>query len=180
MINRSKAYISPLVLENIKDLPFRIVRNTYILSDFRPLEPTIYLKVEFPEGTTEENIIKLYDYEEIEDIFTIGTAYLIVTKLNSRYNYEYLCFKRGNYSWYKPEAKKSIITYLVKNVNNRSLGLIDKIRSVFSRDPMLKNYYENTLRVNLDENAELASIMNEEQETFKSADCPKFERIKKS
>ena len=89
MINTSKAYISPLILDSIKYLPFSKVKNTYIFSDFSPLEPQLYVLV------TKESIKldSLFKYPELVDVFTAGEEYLLVFKLDPRFNYEYLCFK---------------------------------------------------------------------------------------
>ena len=61
----------------------------------------------------------------------------------------------------------------------KSLGMVDKIRSVFSRDPMLKRYYENVLDVSLGDEAELGSRISEEEETFKSIEYGEFTQIKR-
>lgn len=175
MINKSKAYITPLILNNIPEIPFNMVKNTYILSDFLPLEPMLYTIVDKEVGKVED----LYKHEEVHDVFSAGEDYVVVLKLDSRYNYEYLCFKRGNYSWYTAEAKNVIMKYLTTNVNKKSLGMVDKIRSVFSRDPMLKRYYESVLDVSLGDEAELGSRISEEEETFKSIDYGEFTQIKR-
>lgn len=175
MINKSKAYISPLLFDSMPEVPFNLVKNTYIFSDFSPLEPQLYVIVD--KGIND--IESLYKYEEVRDIFTIGDKYLIVFKLDGKFNYEYLLFKRGNYSWYRPEAKNTILKYLSENINRRSLGVVDKIRSVFARDPMLKEYYEHTLKVKLDEDAELGTKMVDEEETFNSTEYGEFEQIKR-
>jgi hypothetical protein len=180
MVNKSKAYIAPLVLEDIQEIPFKWVKNTYIFSDFNPLEPFLYVEINGKlDGVSREVVQNLYKFEEIKDIFSIGEDYLLSININSNFNYEYLLFKRGDYSWYTPKVKSKVVNYLTNNVNSRSLGLVDKIKSVFSRDPMLKKYYEDTLEVSLNTNAELASKMEEEKETFKSCDALKFERIEK-
>jgi len=175
MINKSKAYISPLVLDSIPEIPLNAVKNTYIFSDFLPLEPMLYVVMD-KDYVKIEN---LYKYEEVNDILSIGEDYLIVIKLNARYNYEYLCFKRGNYSWYRAEAKNIVVKYLTENVSRKSLGMVDKIRSVFSRDPMLKRYYENVLDVSLDDETELGSRILEEEETFKSIEHGEFAQVKR-
>jgi len=178
MVNRSKAYIAPLVLKDIPELEFRLVKNTYIFSDFRSLEPTVYLELwSGDESISEDYIQELYNFAPVEDIFRIEEDYLLVLRLDPRFNYEYLCFKKGNYSWYTPEAKIRIIEYLIDNVHRRSLAMVDKIRSVFNRDPMLKNYYERALDVNLMQDAELGSKMVIEEETFTSTSYKNFERI---
>ena len=175
MINKSKAYISPLLLNSIEDLPFSAVKNTYIFSDFSPLEPQLYVLVDKNSVNTEN----LFKYPETQDIFSAGEHYLVVLKLDPRFNYEYLCFKWGNYSWYTPEVKSIILRYLSENISKRSLGVVDKIRSVFARDPMLKEFYEHTLDVKLTEDAELGTKIAEEEETFNSFNYGEFAQIKK-
>ena len=177
MINRSKAYLAPLVLESLDIVPFSLIDNTYIFSDFRPLEPTLYIVLKGDINDEFKN--QLFKYEEIEDIFFLGDSYLLVTNINPDLHYEYLCFKRGNYSWYRPEVKVQVIKYLLNNVNQRSLSMVDKVRCIFARDPMLKKYYENILDITLEEEAELGSKMNEEAETFISRNCEQFERVKR-
>jgi len=180
MINRSKAYLAPLLLETLEMLPFNVIKDTFIFSDFSCLEPVFYLILDGKsEFSIEKNLSELFKYEEVNNIFTIGEDYLLVATLGSEYHFEYLCFKRGNYSWYTPEAKIRIIKYLLQNVNRKSLYLIDKVRSVFARDPMLKIYYENTLDVRLGEDAELGTKMNEGEETFNSKNYERFEPIRK-
>lgn len=178
MINRSKAYLAPLILESLDTVPFSSIDNTYIFSDFRSLEPTLYIVVRADFKIVDNEFREhLFRHEEVEDIFFLGNSYLLVTNLPSDLHYEYLCFKRGNYSWYRPEIKVRVIKYLLNNVNQRSLGIVDKVRCVFARDPMLKKYYENTLDVMLGEEVELGSKMNEEEETFNSKNCEQFEQI---
>ena len=175
MINKSKAYISPLVLDDIQDIPFQAVKNTFIFSDFSPLEPQLYVLVD-KDSINLENLSK---YSQIEDIFSIGEQYVLVMKLDSKFNYEYLCFKRGNYSWYTADAKRIIVRYLTNNISRRSLSVVDKIRSVFARDPMLKEFYEHQLDIKLDENAELGTRMVDEEETFKSSEYGEFKQVKR-
>ena len=179
-MNKSKTYLAPILLSSIDILPFQLIENTYILSDFRPLEPIIYVVIKKDTEIIDEHFLEaLYQYPAVEDIFDIGSSYLLVTTLDPEYHYEYLCFKRGNYSWYRPEVKNEIIHYLKNHVNRTSLGVVDKIRAIFARDPMLKMYYENTLDIKLTDDDELSSRMNDLKETFHSIKCEQFKQVKR-
>ena len=111
------------------------------------------------------------------DCFIIDDSLLVTIVINPSYHFEYLCFKKGRYSWFTEEAKEEILDYLFEHVSKKSHKLLEQVRSVFMRDQMLKKYYEKTLNVTLTDDMELGDRMNEEEETFKSYEHGSFKKI---
>jgi len=176
MLNRSKTYLAPLVLKDIEEIPLENIENTYIFSDFECLEPILYVIMK-PNTITVEELNKLRINAQIMDCFVIGETYLITITISPDHHFEYLCFKRGHYSWFTEEAKVKILDYLHNHVSPKSYKLLDQVRSVFMRDPMLKRYYEKTLNMTLGEEQELGNKMDEKEETFQSYKYENFRRL---
>lgn len=174
MINKSKTYLAPLILLRIPEIEFSNIQNTYLKVDYKLFEDSLYLLYK----KTKQSIKSLYTHPLIEEIVDVGEYYLIELVIPEDINFEYLCFKRGKYSYYRPHTKELVINYLYSNVGARSRNVIEKAINIFSKNPMYKEHLERTLDVRLEETAELGSIVDLESETFRSVLYGQFTKIK--
>jgi hypothetical protein len=175
MKNKSKTYLAPLVLNDYSFITFSEIVDTFLYLETAQEEPVLFLACDKTIPIDE-----LIYYPEVFKIYELDNFYLIGINIPEKYNYEYLCFKNGKYSYYRPFAKEIIINYLYRNTNSRSRKVVDKVVDIFSRNPMLKEHLERMLEVKLDKNVELASKPDLAEETFNSAEYGKYKEIKKT
>lgn len=176
MINKSKTYLAPLVLSGLEGISFSSIKDTYLFLDLENTENAMY----FFCKKDSVNIELLKHYKHVFIIYEYEEEYLIGVYILEEYNFEYLSFLSGKYSYFRPSNKEIIVHYLYNNVNNKSKKVIDTVINVFGKNPMLKKHYEDTLGVKLDETAELSSKALREEETFNSVKYGKFVKIKET
>ena len=90
--------------------------------------------------------------------------YVYLLRIPAEFEEDYLCFLLGKYSLFTPEYKKVIYKLLGSHYK------ANNIYKVIERDGRLKKELEEKLGTELKDDAELTSIFNEEEETYKYDD----------
>lgn len=171
--NKSKTYLLPLLSELVNfDIKFfDNLENVYIFDDTGEYKDCIFILHDFsfknPEFTSYEH--KFINNELFIDLIDINDKVLYIFKFPEEYMHEYNMFKEGKYSKFKKDAKELILKFFTKiyfgNIN--AVTFLLKVKQILFKDNKLKREIEDSLKVELDDEAELTDKIIVENETFK-------------
>jgi hypothetical protein len=175
--NKSKTYLLPLLSEFI---PLKIdyvkfLENTYLFDDKGKYKDCIFVLHDFsfrnPEFTQYEH--GLTSSEFFVDLVDIDNQVLYIFKFPDVYLDEYNHFINGKYSKFGEDAKELVLSFWGEVYTEKvsAVAFLLKLKQVLFKDKLLKQQLERELStrtspVVLDDEAELASIIDESDETF--------------
>ena len=159
---KTKSYLVPCLTPDI------LIRKGNLLN--------AYLSDENKESnyTSEAHLYLLYKYDakfseyeaylESHDLFIekydVGNEVMFIFKIPEEHMSDYYKFLEGKYSELSNNLKTKIHTFWKLNKTN-------KVSMVLRKAPALRKSLENSLEVQIPENAELSSIPNIDSETYK-------------
>lgn len=170
--NKSKTYLLPLVaqLYGFKEKHLKLIKNTYLFDQDDQFEKCFFIEQEFdlsnPEITHYEHeltnnsyFLKHYDY---------SNYVIYVFKFPEEYLKEYDLFIEGKYSKFQKDAKDLIIDFWTSLYGGFKDGInfVLKVKQILYKSKELKDVLEQELKVKLDDDAELSSLINKSEETI--------------
>ncbi len=169
IINKSKKYLLPLLSEFIyfdKNIISEL-ENVYIFDETKKYKNCIFLL--FNYNIKDSNFTKfenqIFNHNLFVDHYDFkNNKVLYILKFPKEYLYEYKMFIDGKYSEFGKDAQNLIFDFLIDQ--GVSEHFINKISNIFIKDVKLKQEIEKKLKVMLDDNSELESIIKEEDETI--------------
>lgn len=168
--NKSCTYLLPLLSEfvNLNPKYTNYIKNTYIFDNEDNYENCIMVlheyKARIPEFTKYE--FELTKNDLFVDFKDIGNDVLYIFKFPEEYLHEYKKFKEGKYSEFKDDSQSLVLRFWKTVYGSTAVNFLMLLRQIFKKDPRLKSKLESDLKVKLDDNAELSSIMDKEKETY--------------
>jgi hypothetical protein len=170
--NRSYIYALPslgdsylqFVKKNPQDISQKILRNTYLFSDYMPdhkehifieYKEVLYLKQFYQWLESLDNFINKYEVDDEEDTFTYCFKIPSVNKINIK------AFKQSKYSEMNDNYKRHIIKFHNKKLNH-------EISKILYKDESL--YIEREIKLNCDEidrNQEIGELIDLDLERHK-------------
>lgn len=163
-VNKSKSYLLPLLNEYIKIEYLHLLENTYInINNYVECIGLLYRKNEesrfddYCELIKENSLFKIYS--ETKDY------HLFVFEFPDQFLTEYKYFKLGRYSKFSSDAKKKIIQFFSNNYQYPEL--VQEMVHILYKNKARKEKLEQELGIHLSNDAELTSVIDEEEETFK-------------
>jgi hypothetical protein len=166
-VNRSKAYILPL-LNHYVDLQFvKNILNTYLfieddLNDYIIIE---YNDIE--EEDFQNYLIELSVNDYFKNIIKKDNKVYCIFDVNDNVRSDYDKFVNGKFSKISKNNKNKIISFSLKHYGVSNIQTINKIKKILNKDEELRRELEEELDVNIPENSELSSIPDMNNETLK-------------
>jgi hypothetical protein len=169
-VNKSKTYLLPLLNEYIGFDYIFSIKNTFINIDgFIECIGVLYKK-DIQSGANErewDNYFKLLSENSLfKTTIELENYCLYIFEFPEQYIDEYKYFKLGQYSKFSNEAKKTIIKFMSSYYQYPEL--MQDIVHILYKNKIRKEKLELELGVKLSDDAELTSIIDEEEETFNS------------
>lgn len=167
-VNKSKSYLLPLLNEYVKIEYLHLLENTFINIDGY-LECIALL---YKNDSSDDNYIKhlrmLMDNSLLKSTLYMSEHTLFIFEFPEQFLNEYKYFKLGRYSKFSNDAKKKIIRFFSNNY--RYPDIVQEVVHILYKNKLRKERLEEQLGVKLSNDDELASIIDEEEETFKLED----------
>lgn len=166
-VNKSKAYILPL-LNYYVDLNFiNKIKNTYLFLE-NDLDSYIILKYGENEDEEFQNyLIELSTSDYCKEIITKDAETYCIFTIFEEVREDYESFVIGKFSEISVRSKKKIVSFSLKNYGIGNIKTINKIKQILDKDTKLKRKIEEDLDVILSEESELSSLPNLNNETIR-------------
>lgn len=168
-MNKGYSYLVPLLNEycEIDGTYFKILDNVYTnIKDYEGDNIAISYEI-LDELKDKEEFEQYKDYLQNNYLFKnnliLDNKIIFIFAFPEEFIKEYYLYKKGKFSAFSDEAKKSILDYLSKYHDTRS---VENVRRVLYRDPVLKEFLEFEIGCKISNDSELSSIPNEEYETL--------------
>lgn len=175
--NKSKTFLLPLLSELIplKVNYVKFLENTYVFDDKGKYENCFFILHDFtfrnPEFTQYEHSLTSNEY--FVDLIDIDNQVMYIFRFPEVYLDEYYHFIAGRYSKFGEDAKELILSFWgeVYTEQVSAVSFLLQLKQVLFKDALLKQKLERELStrrcpVVLDDDAELASSISVEEETF--------------
>lgn len=166
-VNKSKAYILPLLNYYI-DLKFiNKIKNTYLFLE-NDLESYIIVKYGKNEDEEFQNyLIELSTNDYCKEVVIKEKETYCIFTVFEEVREDYESFVIGKFSKISIRSKKEIVSFSLKNYGAGNIKTINKIKQILDKDTRLKREIEEDLDVTLSEDSELSSLPNLENETIR-------------
>jgi hypothetical protein len=163
-INKSKSYLLPLLNEYIQIKYLHLLENTYI-NIFEHVECIALLYKKDDDVGFDTYCFDISDNSLFKNYINLKYYHLFIFEFPYQFITEYKYFKLGRYSKFSQDAKKKIIQFFSNNYQYPEL--VQEMVHILYKNKIRKEKLEQELGVSLNNEAELTSIIDEEEETFK-------------
>jgi len=165
MVNKSKSYLLPLLNEHVKIKYLYLLENTFI--NVKSYLECIGLLFKISDDI---NFIRycnnLEEHPLFKECICTKNHMLFVFHFPEQFLNEYKYFKLGRYSRFSHDAKKKIVKFFSHNYQYPEL--VQELVHILYKNRSRKERLEKELGIILTDEDELTSIIDEEEETFKS------------
>lgn len=163
IVNKSKSYLLPLLSKHIGVEFLYELDNTFInIDNLVECIGLLYTKnVNF-------NIVRYFNKLRQHPLYinekVLDKHILFIFKFPEEYLNEYKYFHLGRYSRFSDEAKKTIISFMSNNYQYPNI--VEDVVHILYKNKARKEKIEIELGIKLDDDAELTSVIDEDEETF--------------
>lgn len=166
-VNKSKSYLLPLLNEYVRIEYLHLLENTYInIAGHIECIAIMYKKSD--ENGFEEYCHSMADNSLFQNYIHTKEYHIFIFEFPNQFITEYKYFKLGRYSKFSQDAKKKIIKFFSSNYQYPEL--VQEMVHILYKNKARKEKLEQQLGIHLSNDAELTSVIDEDEETFKIDD----------